>query len=301
MLTCSSLQLSLSIQAYKLFSDRKTPLDVSITLNLRESNATKFCREYLKLKQLHSLNMVYEEIKDDISSFLKLYKLAKAKDMGIQQVIDLLAIANNDLPAIEERFKRLGNYVSMLQSQKHTCKRTLYQLNNQIAISSTLLNSFRMSCERERREVENLSNGKAKLEATITEFKSNNEEYLNKIKQAAEESVKSVLTNSKLLLKFATFSVIKSLRMNPDLYNFVIHDNSNNTTISYGSNYPSLMSTQQQQQQQQSFNDSYTTLIVEEAEKLYNELTTKLTNEIIAATAAMKISLPLPSSNNSRN
>jgi hypothetical protein len=42
-------------------------------------------------------------------------------------------------------------------------------------------------------------------------------------------------------------------------------------------------------------------LILEEAEKLYNKLTTKLTNDIIvAAAAAMKTisSLPLPSSNN---
>src|SRR5215216_5092459 len=38
--------LSLSAQAYKLFSDRKTPLEVAIALNLRESEATKFYREY---------------------------------------------------------------------------------------------------------------------------------------------------------------------------------------------------------------------------------------------------------------
>ena len=76
--------------------------------------------------------------------------------MGVKQVVDILAIANNDLPAIEERFKRLRNDVSILQSQKHTCKRNLYQLNNQIASTTRLLNSFRISCERERREIENL-------------------------------------------------------------------------------------------------------------------------------------------------
>jgi hypothetical protein len=37
------------------------------------------------------------------------------------------------------------------------------------------------------------------------------------------------------------------------------------------------------QQHQQSFNDSYTALILEEAEKLYNDLTTELTNRAIAA------------------
>jgi hypothetical protein len=102
-------QLSLSAQAYKLFSDRKTPLEVAVTLNLRESEATKYYREYWKLKQLHNLNMVYEEIKDNIEYFLKLYKLAKAKGMGVKQVVNLLAIANNDLPCIEERFKRIRN------------------------------------------------------------------------------------------------------------------------------------------------------------------------------------------------
>jgi phosphoribosyl-ATP pyrophosphohydrolase len=47
----------------------------------------------------------------------------------------------------------------------------------------------------------------------------------------------------------------------------------------------------QQRQRQQSFNDSYTALILEEAEKLYNKLTTELTNTVIAAAAAMKSSL----------
>jgi hypothetical protein len=160
----------------------------------------------------------------------------------------------------------------------------LYQLNNQIASTTKLLDSIRISCIRERREIGNLQNEQARLEAIVTGFKNNNEEYL-KIKQAAEEKVKDVLTNGKLILKFATFSVIESLRMNPELYNFVIHDNSNNTTINYGSNYLSLMSGRQQQQQQ-SFNDSYTAVILEEAEKLYNQLTTEVTNRVIASAAA---------------
>jgi hypothetical protein len=40
--------LSLAAEAYKHFSEGKTPLEVSIELNLRESQATKYCREYWK-------------------------------------------------------------------------------------------------------------------------------------------------------------------------------------------------------------------------------------------------------------
>ncbi|HKG70864.1 MAG TPA: hypothetical protein VKA87_03140 [Nitrososphaeraceae archaeon] len=290
--------LSSPAQACKLFSDRKTPLEVAIALNLRESEATKFYKEYRKLKQLHDINMAYEELKGDTEPFLKLYKLAKAKGMSVKQVVNLLTIANNDLPSIEERFKRLRNDIGMLQIRKHTCERNLYQLNNQIVSTTKLLNSFRLSCKRERREIGNLYNEKARLKALAIGFKSNNEEYLDKIKQAAEENVKSVLTDSKLLLKLTTLSVIESLRSNPELYNFVVYDNSNNTAVSYGSGYLSLMLSGEQQQQ--AFNGSYTVLILEEAEKLYNKLTTVLTNSVIALPANIRASssLSLPAYNN---
>jgi hypothetical protein len=275
------LHLSLAAQAYKLYSEGKTPLQVAITLNLGESGATKFYKEYWKLKQLHNLKMVYEETKGDIEPFLKLFKLAKRKGMGVKQVVNLLTIANNDLPAVEERFKILRNDISMMQFQKRIDERNLYQLNNKIASTIRLLNSFRISCGRERREIENLYNEKARIENLVTQFKNNNEEY-SKIKQAAEEKVKDVLTNSKLLLKFATLSVIELLRSNPELYNFISYSTSAETiSTTYGSNYLSLMSGRQQQQQ--SFNDSYTALILEEAEKLYNKLTTEVTNRVIAA------------------
>jgi len=281
--------LSLAAQAYKLFSDRKTPLEVAIALNLRELEATKFYKEYWKLKNLHSLNMVYEELRGDIEPLIRLYRLSKAKGIGLKQVLNLLEIANNDLPALEERFKRLRNDVSMLQFRKQTLERNLYQLNNQIATTINTLNSLRMSCGRERREIENLCNEKSRLEALVTGFKNNNEEYL-KIKQEAEENVTSVLTDGKLLLKFAAFSVIESLRSNPELYNFISYSIPvESSSRTYGPNYLSLMSGEQHQQQ--SFNDSYTALILEEAEKIYNKLTTKLTNGVMAtATVASRTS-----------
>ena len=89
--------------------------------------------------------------------------------------------------------------------------------------------------------------------------------------------------------------------MNLELYNFITYSTTAETTSTYGSNYVSLMSGRQQQQL--SFNDSYTDLILEEAEKLYNELITELTDRITAATAATirESSLPLPTYNNNRN
>jgi hypothetical protein len=55
--------------------------------------------------------------------------------------------------------------------------------NNQIETQRNALTSYRISCIRQRRKIEKLYNEKARLEALVTGFKSNNEEYLNKIKQ----------------------------------------------------------------------------------------------------------------------
>ena len=237
--------------------------------------------------------MVYEETEGDIEPFLKLYKLSKAAGMNVQQVVNLIKIANTDLPDIQRRYEILKREVSMLESNKQQSRIALTFFNNQIETQRKALTSYRISCIRERRKIENLCNEKARLEALITGFKSNDEQYL-KIKQIYEEKVKDVLNDGKLLLKFATFSVIESLRSNPELYNFISYSTSFETSATtYASNYISLVSSGRQQQQQ-SFNDSYTALILEEAEKIYNKLTTRLINNVIAAAAAFIRATPLP-------
>jgi hypothetical protein len=84
-------------------------------------------------------------------------------------------------------------YRRKLQFRTHILERNLYQVNNQIGTICRFLNSFHISCERERREIEKLYNEKKRIEALVAQFKSNNEECLNKIEQAACEEVKSVL------------------------------------------------------------------------------------------------------------
>jgi hypothetical protein len=239
--------------------------------------------------------MVYEETKGDIEPFLKLYRLSKAAGMSVRHVFNLLKIANNDLPDIQCKYERLERELDTLEFNKQQSHRAMMYFNNKIEMKSKDLTSYRISCIRESRQIENLCNEKARLEAIVTGFKSNNEEYL-KIKQEAEEKVKSVLTNGRLILKFATFSVIESLRSNPQLCNFIMYNNSNNTAMSYGHKYPLLVLSGRQQQQ--SFSDSYTALILEEAEKLFNKLTAELTNRVMGAAAVAVKTPSLPTTNN---
>jgi hypothetical protein len=70
--------------------------------------------------------------------------------------------------------------------------------------------------------------------------------------------------------------------------------NNNNDTTYYGSNYLSLISEKQQQLFSHISVDVYVALILEEIEKLYHDLTTKLTNSIISATTVIRASLSPP-------
>ncbi len=72
-------QISLSTKAYKLFCEGKSPLEVAIELNLRHSEATGFYKDYWKLKQLHDLNSIYEEIKDDIGYFCEIIQISQGQ------------------------------------------------------------------------------------------------------------------------------------------------------------------------------------------------------------------------------
>jgi hypothetical protein len=67
----------------------------------------------------------------------------------------------------------------------------------------------------------------------------------------------------------------------------------NNDTTYYGSNYLSLISEKHQLFSHISV-DVYVALILEEIEKLYHDLTTKLTNSIISATTVIRASLSPP-------
>jgi hypothetical protein len=80
----SEESVSVSSQAYKFFSEDKTPIQVAIALNLREDQVTELYKEYWDLNNLHGLSQIYEKIKGDIVSFLHLYNLAKAAGMNAQ-------------------------------------------------------------------------------------------------------------------------------------------------------------------------------------------------------------------------
>jgi hypothetical protein len=289
-----------SSKAYKLFSKGKTPVEVATTLNLREPEVTKLFREYLKLQGSHKLILICDEIgEDNIEDFVEFYNSVKERGMGRMDMVKALAIADKDLPYLEEKCELLKIENNDLESKKQQLNNELHTLNDKIASSKELLKSYTSSCEHKRQEEESLNNEISRLEALVTRFKSNNEEYL-KIKSTVEDILKSVLTDGKVLLHKAIFSIIETLR------------NENNTTknhlISFLAReaitisryrdykYVSLTSTSSSGEHKLAqYIEDYKDTILEEAEKFYNRMIKDLTDTIIDNTAFKMMSSPVPS------
>ena len=282
-------KMSYAAKAYKLFSDGKSPVDISIVLNLRQAEVTELYKEYWNLKNLYELNQVYEEIKDDVHSFVKLYKLAKAVGMNTQHVGKLLAIANSHLPAVEQRCEDLNREVYSLEGNKRNSVMILQELSDQISDLRNTSDSCRLSCEEEKRQMAELHQKKMKLEALVNDFQDNNEEY-HKIIKAVEQKVVSILSNAKVLLRNALLSITESITNNPERFRLVFYNMPPSIIDCYDSNgqdyAASYMYGGQIRQSQQYPSPNYNTeanvaIIVDEAEKLYSKVIKDCINQTV--------------------
>jgi 3-methyladenine DNA glycosylase/8-oxoguanine DNA glycosylase len=70
----------------------------------------------------------------------------------------------------------MTNNLTVIEDEEYQDPLSVF--NNQIASTNRLLNSIHMSCKRERREIEKGYNEKTRLDALVTHFKNNNDEYL---------------------------------------------------------------------------------------------------------------------------
>ena len=196
--------------------------------------------------------------------------------LGIEQIVKLLKLADDDNPFglswLEQRRKWRIDEIHEMDIHIERSKNQLNSMNDQIASSKQLLNTYTISCERKRQESENPNSKISGLDALVGRFKTNNEEYL-KIQQTVGDKVNSVLTDSKLLLQFALALVIEALRRNPDKYN--------NLLVCNAFSWSTAIISVQQASSQLHYNEDYNAIILDVADKLYSTLLKQLVDTIM--------------------
>jgi hypothetical protein len=209
-----------SSKAYELFSQGKKPLQVAIALNIRQSEVTKYYREYWKLRGLQMLDSLYIKTNGKIWIVLKLYQeLIEKRGMNIEKVVNAVEIAIHKLPYMETLYKQA-------KDQAENMQRTVQRLANDIAgleRKLSVLDKTAFSCEQERmrteQRVQELTDKKDGLEKLIANIL--NGEGYSKLKQIVKENVKVVLSDNKILISISLAALIQTLKDDPEMIKLI--------------------------------------------------------------------------------
>lgn len=83
------------IQAYKMYEDKKEPLEVAIALQIDNTEAIKYWSEYLQLKREYKLLKIRDELQGNFGLFIRLYKDMKANNSTVEEMRIGLETAQN--------------------------------------------------------------------------------------------------------------------------------------------------------------------------------------------------------------
>ena len=287
---------SISSKAFNLFLQDKTPLQVAISLNLKEQEVHDLYRQYWSLQQQHDLYKVYEKIKDGIGLVVELYRLIEAAGMDLKHVKRLLEVANGELPKVETTYKNLILDVMDVNQKKRNAEAAILELNGDFIYLHNAADHQRLECEKQESENRNLYLKKIRLESVIKELQ-NSPEY-TKIEMIVKQQVNEIFGDDKQLLRLAFEAIIESLLSNSYRLQSLME-----YSMSVASKSISLCNTNHNENHEGEpsfYNQSYLSpnyysdciqveylrnIILNESEKLYNQKIDKLKNQTICEAA----------------
>lgn len=163
--------------------------------------------------------------------------------------------------------------------------RTLQNLQDQISVANRMLKSLCVFCQEEEAKVDQIQWKIIRLKRVVKLFKDNDEEYL-KIKKTVQDKVSGILLDGKGLMRLALYSLMESVRKNPEKYSSLIYYGNNNSSGWYdGQYYTSYYTNKKYQHQLSSYNSFFEALksmLLMEADKLYEQLLKEQVNSIIS-------------------
>jgi hypothetical protein len=260
-------------KAYKLFSEGKRPIQVALILKIPEAEVTKYYIEYLRLTQLTDLPLIFKELGvKGISVFLILTQKALAENLKTDEVLNLLKLANDKLPKLEDKIEKMQVKYDILKYEVEDREDLLYRYNEKIARAKLIIQQLKKSYQEIKIEFSNIYKENQRLHKLTYEFKHNDKGYLE-VQNIAEDKVKTFLTgnNAMKLLEFALVAVTEGLRQDPQRQPLTEKTHPlQNYDFKIG---------------QSPFQNIYEEKVLEFANKIYNELVKGLTDATIFTAA----------------
>jgi hypothetical protein len=120
-------------QAFKLFSEGKSPIEVAIQLDLAADRVRAIYREYWELSGRYRLTQIYDEARYDLRGLLRLHKIVKDLGLGEKEIIKVLELAKYDeLQNLQWKVEYLRNEVNVLENENWKSTNQILKLNRMI-------------------------------------------------------------------------------------------------------------------------------------------------------------------------
>ena len=267
--------LSESSRAYRMFKEgRSNPIDVAITLNLREDQVSEYYREYWNLNGMYHLNQAYEELGNDIWSVIELYRRTKSEGLTPQQVSRILKTTTTTL---ERQNMDLEGEQARLEVSNKQGAQTFQRLTDSIQKDHKTLEENDYAINQQKRETENLNKEKTRLENIINSIQLNSETCIN-IKQIVKQEIESIVSNPTRLISLALAALFESSRKHPGKLQALYYNMSSHFSVEQILSQSSISQNPSQYSIGENEDEK---LLLDEAEQSYNRIVDAITNTCI--------------------
>src|SRR6266487_161770 len=265
---------TIDTQVFKLLEAGRTPVQVATDLDINSGEVTRLYKEWWKLKGLHQLNELYQEIGDDIFEFHRTYKFIKAHGYAPGQLIEA-AEHLDELPLLRSEREELMQENQNLEKQMENKAMDLEQINENIAIAQQNLDSVNASIQANTEELERLNYQKLEVQKVIAGM--NTSAGYQRIQRIAESTATSILSKNQRVLLVALRALFQALKEEPrNELQILIYGSL--TYPMYEPRYGNMPRNYLQLRQ---------AVILQAAEEMYNDLLAKVVGNTMSSTLAI--------------
>src|SRR5215510_14254255 len=159
---------SKTIQAIKLFSELKSPVEVAIELDLPADRVLARYREYWELEGMYGLSQIYDEAKYDLHDLLRLHRIVKVLGLEKHDIISAFElIKHNQLETMQWKAGYLKSEITRLEWEK---RNSMYHLSN----LRRMINEFEETLAQKRGEMAYLNRECRKLRQRFIDYNTHN-------------------------------------------------------------------------------------------------------------------------------
>jgi hypothetical protein len=211
-------KLSKTAQALELFSQGKSPIEVSIELDFEPKDVEKVYLNYLGLTGLTQLVRIYQELGKYLPDFISFYcsfNEAGADNKKINEILDMA----NRLPELDLEIKRLQIERKNLEIPIQNKNNNLQYLDNQIEIANNIFSTELTNLEDLRHEAAHCRMQLQNLKKLLNDI-ANKNEYQN-LEKKVEDMVMKIISEKLVNLSLVLVAVLEALRNDPSKYEII--------------------------------------------------------------------------------